>query len=109
MEIEAKVVNLETKVAKQEYIIKALQNGCEVSRAGHVSVNKTDNKNKILGKNFIPRTCQEAYDQGMIMTSGLYIIDPDGQNVGGESEDPIEVYCDMGVGKQKFTSSYFVL
>lgn len=43
------------------------------------------------------------------MTSGLYIIDPDGQNVGGESEDPIEVYCDMGVGKQKFTSSYFVL
>jgi|688.fasta_scaffold468470_1 hypothetical protein len=43
------------------------------------------------------------------MTSGLYIIDPDGQNVGGESEDPIEVYCDLGVGKQKFTSSYFVL
>ena len=109
MEIEAKVINLETKVAKQEYIIKALQNECEVSRPEYVSVNKTDNKNKKLGKNFIPRTCQEAYDQGMITTSGLYIIDPDGQNVGGESEDPIEVYCEMGVGKDKFNSSYFVL
>lgn len=87
--------------------INALQK--EQAREHDVSVIiSAEAKNSTLEKSFIPRTCQEAYDDDSTLKSGWYTIDPDGQNVGGESEIPIKVYCDMTVGKDELILNYML-
>ena len=45
--------------------------------------------------NPIARTCHELKASDPSLPSGMYYIDPDGQNVG---DNPIYVYCDMSTG-----------
>lgn len=47
-----------------------------------------------------PKTCLEAHTDDPSLESGMFWIDPDGQNRG---DDPIYVYCNMTIGKHKST------
>jgi len=58
--------------------------------------NETSMKTKVLiAKNDMRRSCSEIKSANSEMDSGMYWIDPDGQDVG---DDPIEVHCDMSSG-----------
>ncbi|XP_046459494.1 uncharacterized protein LOC124205942 [Daphnia pulex] len=70
-QLEAKNVQLEYKVRKQETTITS------------------------GGKSGIMRTCQELHDTDPSLPSGMYSIDPDGDGVGNS---PIYVYCNMTSG-----------
>ncbi len=48
-----------------------------------------------VSNNEIPRTCHEVRLLDPSLSSDMYWIDPDGQNVG---DAPIYVYCDMRTG-----------
>ena len=50
----------------------------------------------------ILRTCHELEQNGA-QTSGMYLIDPDGEMIG---DDPINVYCDFKDGENAITEVY---
>ena len=56
---------------------------------------------QVIPVNQIARTCHELRSSDPSLHSGMYYIDPDGQNIG---DSPISVYCDMITGK---TCLYF--
>lgn len=55
--------------------------------------------------NKLYRTCHETRASDPSLTSGMYYIDPDGQDIG---DNPIYVYCDMTTGKKQ-SSIYFMI
>ncbi|KAI9563595.1 Contactin-associated protein-like 2 precursor [Daphnia sinensis] len=88
--LETKVFQLEAKVAQQESLIASLRMDNPSSRMATDPAEIDNNETHIY-----PRTCQEIYNYDNSRSSGYYIIDPDGQNLNGESEEPFQVYCDM--------------
>ncbi len=86
---EAKVGRLEAKVEQQEFFLTALRSGRR-SFIDDVEMEVTS------GKNAVGRTCRELLAADPSLTSGMYSIDPDGQDIG---DGPIYVYCDMTNGK----------
>jgi hypothetical protein len=52
-------------------------------------------RNSIRAQSDMRRTCSEIKSVNPDLDSGMYWIDPDGQDVG---DDPIEVHCDMSSG-----------
>ncbi|XP_059353050.1 contactin-associated protein-like 5 [Daphnia carinata] len=89
-QLETKVFQLETKVAQQESLIAFLRKDNHNSRMATDPVEIDNTKSQIYH-----RTCQEIYNYDNSQSSGYYVIDPDGQDANGESEEPIQVYCDM--------------
>jgi hypothetical protein len=62
----------------------------------------TTTSSKVVGaiaSGAMPRTCREAHLADPSLTSGMYWIDPDGQDVG---DSPIYVYCDIVSGYSTF-------
>lgn len=55
--------------------------------------NSFENRPKSIG---MARTCAELRAADPSVSSGLHLIDPDGQGVG---DSPISVYCNMTTGK----------
>lgn len=92
-QLETKVFQLETKVAQQESLIASLRMDNPSSRMATDPTEIDNNESQIYS-----RTCQEIYDYDNSQSSGFYIIDPDGQDLNGESEEPFQVYCDMTTG-----------
>ena len=96
--LEAKIVQLEEKVQRQENLLMALQiQQPIISKSVHSdnidAIN--DDDNRISVKNSVLRTCRETRAADPSLISGKYWIDPDGQGVG---DDPIYVYCNMATG-----------
>ena len=92
--LEAKIVQLEEKVQRQENLLMALQIqqpiiSKSVDSDNIVAINDDDNRISVL------RTCRETRAADPSLISGKYWIDPDGQGVG---DDPIYVYCNMATG-----------
>ena len=48
-------------------------------------------------RNTVSRTCYELNQADPSLSSGMYLIDPDGEGVG---DDPIYVECDMTSGDE---------
>ena len=91
----AKLEVLEGKVQQQEAQLIALKNG-HPSRAVFVKNKPTEKKNTYY------RTCLEMYEDDPSLVSGMYYIDPDGQDVG---DGPIHVYCDMSISRRLISRS----
>ncbi len=72
---------LQEKVVKLEFELHA--------------TNSKRKSNSLATKNAMFRTCNEARTADPSLTSGMYLIDPDGQSVG---DPPINVFCDMTTG-----------
>lgn len=87
---EAKVGRLEAKVEQQEFFLTALRSGRRSFIDDNFEMEVTS------GKNAVGRTCRELLAADPSLTSGMYSIDPDGQDIG---DGPIYVYCDMTNGK----------
>ena len=96
--LEAKIVQLEEKVQRQENLLMALQIQQPIISKSVYSDNIVainDDDNRISVKNSVLRTCRETRAADPSLISGKYWIDPDGQGVG---DDPIYVYCNMATG-----------
>jgi hypothetical protein len=52
-------------------------------------------RTSVRAQNDMRRSCSEIKSANPDLDSGMYWIDPDGQDVG---DDPIEVHCDMSSG-----------
>ena len=52
-------------------------------------------RTSVRAQNDMRRTCSEIKSVNPDLDSGMYWIDPDGQDVG---DDPIEVHCEMSSG-----------
>lgn len=103
--MEAKVVTLETKVARLEAKVEQQE-----SQIAALIVNEREKQqssttkkfttsvelNQNYKRNVIFRTCQELHSSNPLLESGMYWIDPDGQGVG---DDAIHVFCDMKLGE----------
>lgn len=94
-EQETKMIRLEAlelKVQQQETLLIALQKQCPTANGASKTV-LIDSQ--LAGRSAFPRTCREVRTANLSLSSGMYWIDPDGQDVG---DDPIYVYCDMTKG-----------
>ena len=105
------MTRLEAKVQEQETILNFLLQANElpiISPAGSKSIaaNYYQNVNQSNGKIGFPRTCRELRAANPSLSSGMHLIDPDGQGIG---DDPIFVYCDMSTGKYFVIFIYFFL
>ena len=88
---------LESKFQQLETILIGLQNEHQVSSIQSFTSIQNHLANEAITKNnAIYRTCRELRQSDSSLTSGMYLIDPDGQAIG---DDPINVYCDMTTGK----------
>ena len=96
-ELEAKNVHLETKVKEQEKILISLLIQTNQSESGSKSIfGNHQTAIRSTGKmNGTARTCEELRAADPSLPSGMYSIDPDGQNYGIE---PLPVYCNMTSG-----------
>ena len=108
VQLEAKNVQLETKVQEQEKILTFLLQATDelpVSSTDSKSIVANNRQNIIQssGKSGIPRTCREFRTANPSIASGMQWIDPDGQGIG---DDPIYVYCDMLTGKLRHFHSF---
>ncbi len=96
-EQESKVIRLEATVQKQqEQLLIALQNKMPQSSAEFVSSSLASNGQRSAERIMFPRTCRELRAADPSLSSGMQLIDPDGQGVG---DNPIYVYCDMTKGE----------
>jgi hypothetical protein len=103
-DLEAKVVNLETKVARleaqvnhQESIFTALiKSERDKKFALEKGISRNVETNEYYKRNAAPRTCGEVFATNPLLDSGMYWIDPDGQGVG---DNAINVYCNMTTGE----------
>lgn len=103
-DLEAKVVNLETKVARleaqvnhQESIFTALiKSERDKKFALEKGISRNVETNEHYKRNAAPRTCGEVFATNPLLDSGMYWIDPDGQGVG---DNAINVYCNMTTGE----------
>ena len=93
MQLEAKVTRLEAKIEHQALLMNNLHSVCPPAFKLVKEVVKT--APKLVEKSIIPRTCQEARGNNLSLSSGMYGIDPDGNNVG---DDAIYVFCNMETG-----------
>ncbi|XP_057373186.1 uncharacterized protein LOC130694058 [Daphnia carinata] len=90
--LEAKIIDLETKVGRLEAKIEVQDSLLAVLEKGHdplidnVAISRPHRQIAIL------RTCHEINIANPSYPSGMYWIDPDGQGIG---DPPIHVYCDM--------------
>ena len=90
--LEAKVIQLETKVQQQEALLEKFQKEKATDNSFVSSKSQPTSKGSIL------RTCHEIRSSDPSLASGMYWIDPDGLGVG---DDPINVYCNMSSGNTK--------
>lgn len=82
------------KLEQHESFLNILKK--EQQNVEHGPITRTQNENQVAGKNSaITRTCRELKLADPSLSSGMYWVDPDGQNIG---DDPINVYCDMDLG-----------
>ncbi|XP_059351512.1 uncharacterized protein LOC130694055 [Daphnia carinata] len=108
--LEAKIIDLETKVGQLEAKIEKQDSRLPVLEKGHhplkdnVAINRPrrqlatsikpfeDNVNQHRRPNATLRTCHEINVANPTYPSGMYWIDPDGLGIG---DPPIHVHCDM--------------
>ena len=84
--LEQKVTQLEAKNAELEIKVQLQAPGS----------NNCETITQLTAKlNGIPRTCQDLRAADPSLPSGMYSIDPDGQNYG---HAPLSVYCNMTSG-----------
>jgi hypothetical protein len=102
VQLEAKNLQLETKVQEQEKILTFLLQTTEQPISADVSNLLPNNRHAAIrstGKmSEIPRTCRELRAADPTLPSGMYWIDPDGDEEGGD--ESISVYCDITSGMQ---------
>ena len=100
VQLEAKNVQLETKVQEQEKILTFLLQATEqpASTVGSkLFLNNRQTAIQSTGKmSEIPRTCRELRAADPTLPSGMYWIDPVGDGEGGD--ESISVFCDMTSG-----------
>ena len=100
VQLEAKNVQLETKVQEQEKILTFLLQATEQPTSADGSKLLPNNRHAAIrstGKmSEIPRTCRELRAADPTLPSGMYWIDPDGDGEGGD--ESISVFCDMTSG-----------
>ncbi|XP_057373185.1 uncharacterized protein LOC130694057 isoform X2 [Daphnia carinata] len=89
IDLETKVGQLEAKIEKQDSLLAVLEKGHEPLK-DNVAINRP--RRQIATR----RTCQEIMDTNTSYPSGMYWIDPDGQGIG---DPPIRVHCDMQVAE----------
>jgi hypothetical protein len=98
-QLEAKNVQLESKVQEQENILTFLLQATELPVSATGSKLSLSNREFVIQStdkmSGIPRTCRELRATDPSLSSGMHWIDPDGQGVG---DDPIYVYCNMSSG-----------
>lgn len=95
--LERKLAFFERKILEHEVLIDSLQNkenSFSLEQSG--LPNTVTTNSKLAKENKILRTCQEIYKSDASLSSGYYLIDPDGQGTG---DPPIYVYCDLTSGK----------
>ncbi|XP_057373212.1 uncharacterized protein LOC130694063 [Daphnia carinata] len=88
--LEAKIIDLETKVGRLEAKIEKQDSLLAVLEKGRNPFE--DNNNQHRRPNATLRTCYEILVANPSYLSGMYWIDPDGQGIG---DPPIYVHCDM--------------
>ena len=92
--LEGKVISLEEKVSRLEAKVKQQESFLfSLKRERSSSTGAVDNKQHT--QNAAHRTCGEALATDFTSKSGMYWIDPDGQDIG---DDAIHVYCNMTTG-----------
>ena len=107
-QLEAKNVQLETKVEEQEKILNFILQAIEFpvpAGGSKLLPNIRQIQSKFEQMSRTPRTCRELKAMNPSLASGMQWIDPDGQWIG---DDPIYVYCDMSSYKIiKFIKNFF--
>jgi hypothetical protein len=98
IQLEARNDQLEVKIQDQERRLTSLLEAAELPVSTDSKLFPVNNEISIRSnaKSGIPRTCREVQAADPSLSSGMHLIDPDGQGVG---DDPIYVYCDMTSGK----------
>lgn len=81
------------KVAQLDSRVKELEQQMKVVQPNDKSTVLNDQPT--VRANQIYRTCHELRSTDPTLASGVYKIDPDGENIG---DNPIDVYCDMSTG-----------
>lgn len=93
MQLEAKVTRLEAKIEHQALLMNNLHS--VFPPAFKLVKEAVKTAPKLVEKSIIPRTCQDARANNPSLSSGMYWVDPDGNNVG---DDAIYVFCNMETG-----------
>ncbi|KAI9557797.1 hypothetical protein GHT06_014546 [Daphnia sinensis] len=96
-QLEAKIVDLETKVGQLEAIVEKQDSLLAVLKKGHKPLKENIDINQHRRQNATLRTCHEIHVANPSYPSGMYWIDPDGQGIG---DPPIHVYCGMEEGQR---------
>ncbi|KAI9559363.1 hypothetical protein GHT06_016152 [Daphnia sinensis] len=90
--LEAKMIDLETKVGRLEAKVEKQDSLLAVLKKGHKPLKENVDINEHRRHNATLRTCHEIHVANPSYPSGMYWIDPDGQGIG---DPPIHVHCNM--------------
>ncbi|XP_057368459.1 uncharacterized protein LOC130689540 [Daphnia carinata] len=80
--LEAKIMDLETKVGRLEDKVKEQDSLLAVLKNGHKPLKDSVDINQHHRYNAILRTCHEIYAANPSFYPGMYWIDPDGHGIG---------------------------
>lgn len=92
-ETKARLESLEHRFQQLETLLKAVQLSDKFTDVSSSSKALVDQPATKASK--VYRTCHETRASDPSLPTGMYFIDPDGQDIG---DNPIYVHCDMATG-----------